>query len=40
MSDSQTSHRDRIYIVKDLMLKLTQYGELNHTALMTYCGLN
>jgi predicted transcriptional regulator len=40
MSDSQTSRRERIYIIKDLMLKLAQYGELNQTSLMSYCGLN
>lgn len=34
------SHRDRIYIVRDLILKLVEYGELNQTALISYCGLN
>lgn len=33
-------HRDRIYIVKDLILKLVEYGELNQTALVSFCGLN
>jgi predicted transcriptional regulator len=34
------SYRDRIYIVKDIILKLAEYGELNQTALMSFCGLN
>jgi hypothetical protein len=29
MSDSPSSYRDRIYIVKDVILKLVEYGELN-----------
>jgi predicted transcriptional regulator len=33
-------YRDRIYIRKDVILKLTEYGELNQTKLMSYCGLN
>lgn len=33
-------YRDRIYIVKDIILKLTEYGELNQTSLLSYCGLN
>jgi predicted transcriptional regulator len=31
---------DRIYIRKDIILKLSEYGELNQTKLMSYCGLN
>ncbi len=34
------SYRDRIYIVKDILLKLVEYGELNQTALVSFCGLN
>ncbi len=34
------AYRDRIYIVKDLILKLVEWGELNPTALMSFCGLN
>ena len=34
------SYRDRIYIIKDLILMLVQYGELNQTALVSFCGLN
>jgi predicted transcriptional regulator len=33
-------YRDRIYIRKDVILKLSEYGELNQTKLMSYCGLN
>jgi predicted transcriptional regulator len=40
MSGSPSSYRDRIYIVKDVILKLVAYGELNQTALVSFCGLN
>ena len=33
-------YRDRIYIRKDIILKLTEYGLLNQTTLLSYCGLN
>ena len=33
-------YRDRVYIRKDIILKLTEHGELNQTALLSYCGLN
>src|SRR4029079_5543000 len=33
-------YRDRVYIIKDIILKLVEYGELNQTALMSFCGLN
>ncbi len=33
-------HRDRIYIRKDIILKLAEHGELNQSRLMSYCGLN
>lgn len=39
MSASST-YRDRIYIIKDIILMLVQYGELNQTALVSFCGLN
>ncbi len=39
MSVSGT-YRDRIYIIKDIILMLVQYGELNQTALVSFCGLN
>jgi predicted transcriptional regulator len=40
MSGSPSSYRDRICIVKDVILKLVEYGELNQTALVSFCGLN
>ncbi|MBS7626924.1 hypothetical protein KEJ51_07835 [Candidatus Bathyarchaeota archaeon] len=33
-------YRDRVYIRKDIIMKLVQYGSLNQTALLSYCGLN
>jgi predicted transcriptional regulator len=37
-----TSHcyRDRIYIIKDIILSLVEYGYLNQTSLIRFCGLN
>jgi predicted transcriptional regulator len=29
-----------VYIIKDIILKLVEYGELNQTALITFCALN
>jgi predicted transcriptional regulator len=40
MSGSEASYRDRIYIVKDVILKLIEYGELNQTTLVSFCRLN
>lgn len=40
MSGSSASYRDRIYIIKDVIIKLVDYGELTQTALVSYCGLN
>ncbi len=40
MSGSSSAYRDRIYIIKDVILKLVDYGELNQTALISFCGLN
>jgi predicted transcriptional regulator len=34
------SYRDRVYMFKDIILKLIEYGELNQTALISFCGLN
>ena len=39
-SEQLVSHRDRIHIIKDVITKLVEYGELNQTALISYCGLN
>lgn len=33
-------YRDRIYIIKDIILTLSEYGELNQTSLFSFCGLN
>lgn len=33
-------YRDRIYIRKDILLKLSEFGDLNQTSLLSYCGLN
>lgn len=33
-------YRDRIYIIKDIILMLVQHGELNQTALVSFSGLN
>jgi predicted transcriptional regulator len=33
-------YRDRIYIRKDILLKLYEHGEMNQSKLMSYCGLN
>jgi predicted transcriptional regulator len=40
VSGSTSSYRDRIYIVKDIMLELMEYNELNQTTLLSFCGLN
>ena len=37
---SARSYRDRVYIIKDIILTLGEYGELNQTSLLSYCGLN
>jgi predicted transcriptional regulator len=33
-------YRDRVYIRKDIILKLSEYGELSQSKLLSYCGLN
>lgn len=33
-------YRDRIYIIKDIILTLAEQGELNQTTLVSFCGLN
>ena len=37
---SHIQYRDRIHIMIDILTKLVEYGELNQTALMSFCGLN
>lgn len=39
-SGTSRSQRDRIYIIKDIILILSEYGELNQTTLLSYSGLN
>jgi predicted transcriptional regulator len=39
MADTKP-HRDKIHIIKDIIMLLAQYGQLNQTALVSYCGLN
>ncbi len=39
MADSK-KYRERVYIVKDIILTLSEYGHLNQTALFSFCGLN
>lgn len=39
MVDSR-KYRDRIYIIKDIILTLSEYGQLNQTSLFSFCGLN
>lgn len=34
------AYRERIYIIKDLILKLFEKGELDQTSLIGFCGLN
>jgi predicted transcriptional regulator len=33
-------YRERVYIRKDIIMKLYEYGELNQSKLLSYCGLN
>lgn len=42
MSGSSAAYRDRIfiYIIKDLILKFVEWGELNQTSLMSFCRPN
>ena len=35
-----SSYRDRNYIIKDLILRLAEHGEMNQTALISCCRLN
>ena len=38
--ESSKPYRERVYIIKDIILTLAEYGELNQTALSSFCGLN
>lgn len=34
------SYRQRVYMDRDIILKLIEYGEVNQTSLISFCGLN
>jgi|SRR5581483_5079205 len=40
LNKSKAPQREKIYIIKDLISKLVEWGELNQTNLISYCGLN
>ncbi len=40
MTTTLKIYRDRIFIVKDMLFKLSEYGRLSRTALYNYCQLN
>ena len=40
ISGSSAAYRDMIYINKNLILKLIEWGKLNQTLLMSFCRLN
>lgn len=37
---TRKGYRDTIYMLKDIILTLSEYGELNQTSLVSFCGLN
>jgi predicted transcriptional regulator len=37
---NHSAHREKIYVIKDLILKLFEKGELDQTSLIGFCGLN
>lgn len=37
---SPSGYREPLYIIKDIILTLAEYGELNQTSLISFCGLN
>lgn len=39
-SRERRTYRDKIYMIKDVIITLTEHGELNLTALVSLCGLN
>jgi predicted transcriptional regulator len=40
MASLSSSSRDRNYIIKDLIRRLAEHGEMSQTALISYCRLN
>jgi predicted transcriptional regulator len=39
-TSAHVTYRDPIYIRKDILMKLYEYGELNKSKLVSYCNLN
>lgn len=37
---TKKGYRDTVYMIKDVILTLSEYGELNQTSLVSFCGLN
>jgi len=37
---SPKGYRDSLYMIKDIILILAEYGILNQTSLVSFCGLN
>ena len=37
---SSRGYRDPLYMIKDIILTLVEFGELNQTSLVSFCGLN
>ena len=37
---SPKTYRGPLYIIKDIIVTLAEYGELNQTSLISFCGLN
>jgi|GEM_PF-150176 len=40
LGSSPSEYRDVIYMKKDILLRLSEHGELNQSTLLGYCGLN
>lgn len=40
IQSDHSAYRERIYVIKDLILKLFEKGELDQTSLIGFCGLN
>jgi predicted transcriptional regulator len=40
IQSDHSAYRERIYVIKDLILKLFEKGELDQTSLIDFCGLN
>jgi predicted transcriptional regulator len=40
LTRNHSAYRERIYIIKDLITKLFEKGDLDQTSLIGFCGLN